>query len=47
MHINEKDIEILFHYNKKVLLYVKWFHWILSEFTSCNEQDLVKMFWTH
>jgi len=24
---------------------VKWFHWILSEFTSCNKQDLLRMQW--
>jgi hypothetical protein len=29
---------------QKVSLYVKWFHWIMSEFTSHNECDLVK--WT-
>jgi len=26
---------------QKVSLYAKWIHWILSEFISCNEQDLV------
>jgi len=26
----------------KVSLFIKWFHWILNEFTSCNEQGLVK-----
>jgi hypothetical protein len=27
---------------QKVSLYAKWFHWILSEFTSCSEWELVK-----
>jgi hypothetical protein len=27
---------------QKVSLYAKWFHWILSEFTSCSEPLLVK-----
>jgi uncharacterized membrane protein len=27
---------------QKVSLYVKWFHWILSEFIGCSERGLVK-----
>jgi hypothetical protein len=27
---------------QKVSLYVKWFHWILSEFGDCNEPRLMK-----
>jgi hypothetical protein len=26
---------------QKVSLYAKWFHWFMSEITSCNAQDLV------
>ncbi len=29
----------------KVSLYIKWFHWILNEFTGCNERGLVKKQW--
>jgi hypothetical protein len=32
---------------KKVSLYAKWFHWIFSEFTNCNEQGQVKKQWIH
>ncbi len=35
------------HYNKKVFLYVMWFHWILNEFTSYNEKNLVQMQWIY
>jgi hypothetical protein len=36
---NRYEKEVLLQQN--VLLYTKWFHWILSEFTNHNEQDLV------
>jgi len=26
---------------QKVSLYAKWFHWIMNEFTCCNERDLM------
>jgi hypothetical protein len=32
---------------QKVSLYAKWFHWILSEFTSCNEWGPMKKEWIH
>ncbi len=32
---------------QKVSLYAKWFHWILSEFISCNEHGLVNKQWSH
>jgi hypothetical protein len=35
------------HYNKKMLLYTKWFHLILSEFTGYGEGELVKKWWIH
>jgi len=28
---------------QKVSLYAKWFHWVLSELTGPNEQDLMGM----
>jgi hypothetical protein len=38
------EIIVLFVHalQQKVSLYIKWFHYILSEFTSCNEHGLVK-----
>jgi hypothetical protein len=35
----EKKISL----QQNVFLYAKWFHWILSEFTSHSEQDFMKI----
>jgi hypothetical protein len=34
--VNEDDA-----LQQKVSMYTKWFHWIMSELTGYNEQDLV------
>jgi hypothetical protein len=37
----------VFGTTQQVFLYIKWFHWILSEFIGSNEQDLVRKQWIH
>jgi hypothetical protein len=32
---------------QKTSMYAKWFNWIMSEFISYSEQDLVRKKWIH
>ncbi len=37
-----KKSKKVFSLQQRVSLYGKWFHWILSKFTNCNEQRPMK-----
>jgi hypothetical protein len=40
-------IRLIRSLQQKVSLYAKWFHWIMSEFISYKEWDLVGKQWIH
>jgi hypothetical protein len=48
MNVSNKEMGIFLHkesLQQKVSLYVKWFHWILNEFTGCSERGPLKKQW--